>query len=43
MEAQAQDMKNRDFSESYWRQLRVEPRTVVISDKAGVVEMMEEW
>src|SRR5882672_7362292 len=42
MEAQDQDWKCREFTEDYWRLLRVERKIVVVSDKAGVVEMMEE-
>src|SRR5882672_6048471 len=42
MEAQAWDLKNREFADAYWRDKRVEARTVVLSDKAGVVDTMEE-
>jgi len=42
MEAQARDLKNREFTDAYWRDERAEARMVVISDKAGVVDMMEE-
>ena len=42
MEAQAQELKHRDFSKEYWQQLRAESKTVVISDKVGLVETMEE-
>src|SRR5882672_7214426 len=42
MEAQAWDLKNRDFADAYWRDERVEARTMRISDKARVVDTMEE-
>src|SRR5882672_9504669 len=42
MEAQARDLKNREFADAYWRDKRAEARTVVLSDKAGVVDTMEE-
>ena len=42
MEAQAQDLKNRDFADAYWQDERAEARTMRISDKAGVVDTMEE-
>src|SRR5882672_567411 len=42
MEAQSRDLKHCNFAEEYWPQLRAESKLVVISDKAGVVETMEE-
>src|SRR5882672_1724162 len=42
MEAQARDLKNRDFADAYWRDERAEARMMRISDKAGVVDTMEE-
>ena len=42
MEAQAWDQKCQEFAKDYWRLLRAESKTVVVLDKAGVVEMMEE-
>src|SRR5882672_2342660 len=42
MEAQARDLKNREFADTYWRDKRAEAWTVVLSDKAGVVDTMEE-
>ena len=42
MEAQAQDLKKCDFADAYWRDERAEARTMRISDKAGMVDMMEE-
>src|SRR5882672_11066399 len=38
MEAQARDLKNRDFADTYWRDERAEARTMRISDKAGMVD-----
>ena len=42
MEAQAQDLKNREFADAYWRDERAEARTVRMPDKVGVVDTMEE-
>src|SRR5882672_6895364 len=42
MEVQARDLKNCEFADTYWRDETVEARTMRISDKAGVVDTMEE-
>src|SRR5882672_2727569 len=42
MEAQARDLKNREFANTYWRDERAEARMMRISDKAGMVDTMEE-
>jgi len=42
MEAQARVLKNRDFADAYWRDERAEARTMRISDKAAIVDTMEE-
>jgi len=42
MEAQARDLKNHYFTEEYCRQLKAESKSVVVLDKAGVVDTMEE-
>src|SRR5882672_5932001 len=42
MEAQARVLKNRDFADAYWRDERAEARTMRISDKAALVDTMEE-
>src|SRR5882672_4393696 len=42
MEAQARDLKNREFADAYWRDERAEARMMRILDKVGVVDKMEE-
>src|SRR5882672_10766400 len=42
MEAQARDLKNREFADTYWQDERAEARMMRIVDKAGVVDTMEE-